>query len=268
MDWSFGWASAGSEEESKVVIYSMGDCSGSEYEGTGVAPGDILNVMDNMHMTRAENGDLYNREGSAHGPPQTEAFDAGDWDKKDVTERVREWTAAGKWTCGIGGDHTLLNRSFKGVVEAGLRPRLIYMDAHPDLWELDKLHYAGTLKYLLTEELVNTEDVLMVGTRSWNAKHWQEARDTGLAVTDLLDPMSQLDQVKGWLWGKKGTGEPMRPYYISVDIDVVDPAFAPGVTDPVPGGLSSCRSSVASHPDRSSLSESNAGHSPAQLEIR
>jgi agmatinase len=141
----------------------------------------------------------------------------------------------------IGGDHSLsipLLRGFARVFPAGFG--LVSLDAHPDLFdEYDgsTLSAACPMRRALELGTLAPEHLVIVGTRSYNAVElafMERQRIRFVPACELAERGvgSVLAELRERLAG-------LRDVYLSVDIDVADPACAPGTGAPVAGGLSS-----------------------------
>ncbi len=148
----------------------------------------------------------------------------------------------------IGGDHSItlpLLRAYKAWLGKPLA--VIHFDAHCDTW---KDHFGepsghGTWVYeAIQEGLVIKECVTQLGIRSSGVREAREyvqdqggqiftARQLrGLVNAHQLDPVISAIKTRLAMHGNP-------PVYLSLDIDCLDPAFAPGTGTPEPGGLSS-----------------------------
>jgi agmatinase len=164
----------------------------------------------------ADAGDVFLSPGAA-------AEDGG----RKISEAVAKVAASG---CPVvlGGDHSLTFAALRGAVKAGAG--LLHLDAHSDAsWHMaDRPHDYGNFVTRVLREL-QVPRVVHVGVR-------------GLGHAPLSQPPARLALPPGWLRGRSLADfldclDPERPWYVSIDIDVVDPAFAPGTATPVPGGL-------------------------------
>ena len=148
----------------------------------------------------------------------------------------------------LGGDHSItlpLLRAYRAWLGRPLA--LIHFDAHCDTWEdhFGEPSGHGTWVYeALTEGLLQPECVTQIGIRSAGSRQAREyVRDQGgqiFGARDLrgLASPAQLAPVIGAVRARLAQhGAP--PVYLSLDIDCLDPAFAPGTGTPEPGGLSS-----------------------------
>lgn len=132
----------------------------------------------------------------------------------------------------VGGEHTLTYGSFRAMRED---TGLLVFDAHLDLRDEYaglKLGHATFLRRLLAS--VGPERVVHVGARAATRQEWSYAREQGITLVDeraLRDMDAAVERVAEALRG-------FREVYVSIDLDVLDPAFAPGVSNPEPGGMS------------------------------
>ncbi len=125
----------------------------------------------------------------------------------------------------LGGDHSITYATFRGLRKAsGQEFGLVYFDAHPDCYEIydgNPYSHACTVRRLVEEGYV--KDVVMIGIRAATRQQMEFAREKGMKIFSV-DEIDEIDS--------------MGRAYISFDIDVLDPAFAPGSSNPEPGGLS------------------------------
>lgn len=158
-----------------------------------------------------------------------------------VTPLLREHHVA--W---LGGDHSITLPLLRAYVEWLGRPlAVIHFDAHCDTWEdhFGEPSGHGTWVYeAIQEGLVVAPCFTQLGIRSAGAREAREyVRDQGgqiFTARDLrgLESPAQLAPVLAAIRTRLAThGHP--PVYLSLDIDCLDPAFAPGTGTPEPGGL-------------------------------
>lgn len=132
----------------------------------------------------------------------------------------------GRRVLSLGGDHAVAYPALRA--HARLHPGLtvVQIDAHPDLYdefEGDRLSNACPFARVMEEGLVRR--LVQVGIRTMNDHQRAQARRFAVDVIDM----------KAWSQGVIPSLE--GPTYVSLDLDGVDPAFAPGVSHPEPGGL-------------------------------
>jgi len=131
----------------------------------------------------------------------------------------------------LGGDHSITYATFKAIKEASKKDfGLIYFDAHPDLYaeyEGDKYSHACTVRRLVEEGLVKGENVVQIGIRAPTREQVKFAEEHGIRIVSASE-----------IYRSPKVDIPFERAYLSFDMDVLDPAFAPGVGNPEPGGLS------------------------------
>lgn len=130
----------------------------------------------------------------------------------------------------LGGDHAITWPVLRGLHRVHGPLNVLHLDAHPDLYdELDGNRYshATPMARSLEDKLIHR--LVQVGIRTMNA-HQQ-------AQADRFDV--EVIAMKDWRDGMKFPLEDFEgPTYLSIDLDVLDPAFAPGVSHHEPGGFS------------------------------
>jgi len=138
----------------------------------------------------------------------------------------------------LGGDHFITYPCFSVTAKKLGRPiSLIYFDAHPDLYESydgKAFSHATVVTRILESESNCTGRVTYVGIRASTSEQDARIEKLGLTVYRAEDVFKDgTDTIASSL--KSLLRE--EPVYISIDLDCLDPAFAPGVGNPQPGGL-------------------------------
>jgi len=127
----------------------------------------------------------------------------------------------------VGGDHSVTYPILEGFARAGIRPDILHFDAHPDLYdELDGNRHSHASPFARIMESGLASRLVQVGIRTLNAHQREQA--SRFAVEQIQ--MREIDRWRGLRFE--------RPLYVTFDMDVLDPAFAPGVSHHEPGGLS------------------------------
>jgi agmatinase len=141
----------------------------------------------------------------------------------------------------IGGDHTIALPLIRAVAGRHGPVAVVHFDAHLDTWDtyFGAPYTHGTPFRRASEEgLLDRSGCLHVGTRGplYSTQDLADDGDLGFQVVGSVE----MDDI-----GARGVVERIRdrvqdrPVYLSVDIDVLDPAFAPGTGTPEAGGLTS-----------------------------
>lgn len=128
----------------------------------------------------------------------------------------------------LGGDHSITYPAVRAVASHHQNLDLLHLDAHPDMYEDlygDRLSHACPMARILEEGLV--KNLIQVGIRSMTPEQKALAKNYGVRTIEAREFPEKLSL------------EFRNPLYISLDLDVFDPAFAPGVSHHEPGGLTS-----------------------------
>jgi agmatinase len=142
----------------------------------------------------------------------------------------------------VGGDHSILLPILRAIHKQFGPVGFVQLDAHGDTWAgyFGSPHSHGTpVKYAVEEGLIEIGHALQVGLRGqvYSDGDFEFARKHNIqTVTSEEFHRNGTERVKRHL--KKFRN---RPIYVTLDIDVVDPAFAPGTGTPQVGGLSSAQ---------------------------
>lgn len=137
---------------------------------------------------------------------------------------------AGRIPLVIGGEHLVTLGPVRALAARHPNLALLHFDAHLDLrddWMGERDNHATVVRRCV--ELLQPGSVYQFGVRSGAKEEYlYAATNTTLYPDDIVDGVTR---VRAALDG--------RPVYVTVDIDVLDPAFAPGTGTPEPGGVSS-----------------------------
>ncbi|QXE39363.1 agmatinase [Streptomyces sp. GMY02] len=141
----------------------------------------------------------------------------------------------------LGGDHTIALPLLRSVAKKHGPVALLHFDAHLDTWDtyFGAAYTHGTpFRRAVEEGILDTEALSHVGTRGplYGKRDLDDDARMGFGIVTSADVMRRgVDEIADQLRQRIGD----RPLYISVDIDVLDPAHAPGTGTPEAGGLTS-----------------------------
>lgn len=149
-------------------------------------------------------------------------------DMKSVASKTIPFTA--------GGDHSIALPILRAMNEVHGKVNLVHLDSHYDFWDnyWGKKYTHGTwLRRAREEGLLN--EVIQVGIRAsiYGKEDIEDSKKLGITYYTTNTTKSETDSIIKHINSLK------RKTYVSLDIDVVDPAFAPGTGTPEVGGLSS-----------------------------
>lgn len=205
------------------------DYNSSHERGPADAPGEIRKALASGSMNNcAENLFDVSDKGAVRdlgnidiGGPET-GF-------SNIEKFVGDVIAGGDQPLVIGGDHSITYPVLKALNTHHEPPTIIHFDAHPDLYDNfeDNPHsHASPFARIMENNLASR--LVQIGIRTINDHQQQQIYRFGVDVIEARH--FSLEAFKGL----KISG----PVYISVDLDGLDPAFAPGVSHFEPGGLS------------------------------
>lgn len=126
----------------------------------------------------------------------------------------------------LGGDHSVTFPLVRGLHAAGRNLSILHIDAHPDLYddfEGNPHSHASPFARILEKGLAKR--LVQIGIRTLNKHQREQAKRFGVEIIEM----------KYWRDDHKFNFE--GPVYLSLDIDAIDPAYAPGVSHHEPGGF-------------------------------
>jgi len=181
----------------------------------------------------SESSNLWSESGIDLGQPDI-FFDAGDVlpdAGKDmmatIEESITSLLSHNLCPVSLGGDHSITYPIIRALSKRHPSLSILHFDAHPDLYDEfqgSKHSHASPFARIMEEKLVNR--LVQIGIRTINGHQRKQASRFGVEVIEM----------KNWRDNLEVSFD--TPVYISVDLDCFDPAFAPGVSHPEPGGLS------------------------------
>ena len=141
----------------------------------------------------------------------------------------------------IGGDHTIALPLLRAVSRIHGPVALLHFDAHLDTWDTyfgEPYTHGTPFRRAVEDGILDTEAISHVGTRGplYGKKDLEDDRRLGFGIVTSSDVMRRgVDETVDALRQRIGS----RPLYVSIDIDVLDPAHAPGTGTPEAGGMTS-----------------------------
>ncbi|RMF55397.1 arginase family protein [Candidatus Woesearchaeota archaeon] len=138
----------------------------------------------------------------------------------------------------LGGDHSITYAAFSAFAKKYSSPGIVVFDAHFDCQsDMEPPTHEDYLRMLIRKGVVSPQNVVVIGTRNWHKdelefvkeqriKHFSMKEISFEGIREVCDAAMSI--AKNW-----------DAIYLSVDIDVLDPSFAPGTGYQEPGGMSS-----------------------------
>ena len=176
--------------------------------------------------------------------------DAGDiavnpFDIGEAIETIQaaayDLTSDGTRLVTLGGDHTISLPLLRAAAERHGPVALLHFDAHLDTWDTyfgAEYTHGTPFRRAFEEGIIDTEALSHVGTRGplYGKKDLEDDRRFGFGIVTSADVYRQgATRSSPELRDRIGD----RPLYISIDVDVMDPAHAPGTGTPEAGGMTS-----------------------------
>ena len=164
--------------------------------------------------------------------PHIEFIESITWLEDDQAFAVIENTVSqivegGRKPLVIGGDHSITYPVLKGVAAKHDNVTILHFDAHPDLYdEFKGNRYSHACPFARIMESNLASRLVQVGIRTLNAHQREQAQRFNVEVHEMRH------------WQGPEQLDIKEPVYISIDIDALDTAFAPGVSHLEPGGMS------------------------------
>lgn len=128
----------------------------------------------------------------------------------------------------LGGDHSVTYPIVKAFAKKYSPLTILHLDAHGDLYDTfggNKYSHACPFARIMEEGLASR--LIQVGIRTMNTHQAEQVKKFGVEVIEMKD------------WNPNIRFQLEGPVYISLDMDAVDPAFAPGLSHHEPGGFTS-----------------------------
>lgn len=143
-----------------------------------------------------------------------------------VTNHVVETLRSGGRPLGMGGDHSITYPILRALRSLHADLTIVHVDAHPDLYDNfgdNRLSHASPFARIMEDGLCDR--LIQVGIRTATAHQREQAQRFGVETVEARD-FQEFD-----------ARSILGPIYVSIDLDGLDPAFAPGVSHLEPGGL-------------------------------
>lgn len=200
------------------------DDNSAMMKGAAEAPGPIrAELHSDAHSLWTETGIDLNAAFNDHGDIR---FDntRDPWDI--IEETVGRVLDIGDPLICLGGDHAITHPVMRAVRRRHKSLTILHIDAHPDIYDAyegNRRSQTSSFARIMEEGL--TDRLIQVGLRTINGHHRDQFKRFGVEV------------IEAGRCGEDLTLDIGTPIFISMDIDALDPAHAPGVTYREPGGL-------------------------------
>jgi arginase len=210
-----------------AVLGVPSDENSSFMRGAALAPARIREVLHSGAVNLcAENGLDLGAEPRWQDLGDLD-LDSGTAALAQIEAAIRDLLEQGAAVLALGGDHAITYPIVRAYAAHYEELTILHLDAHPDLYdEYEGNRYSHACPFArIMEENLGVR-LVQVGIRTMNPHQRAQAKRFGVKVIEMQE----------WQRGSRPVLE--GPVYLSLDLDVLDPAFAPGVAHHEPGGLS------------------------------
>ena len=146
----------------------------------------------------------------------------------DIESQVKDINPDKSTILSLGGDHSITYSILRAYAEYYSKIEILHIDAHADLYdELDGDKYSHACPFARIMEEGLASRLVQVGIRTLTDHQREQSKRFGTEIVEMKDfNAANIPRFK-------------NPVYLSIDLDGIDPAFAPGVSHHEPGGLTS-----------------------------
>ncbi len=226
------WANTDNFDDAEFVIVGIPDESQSHAlrKGTEEAPFKIRQIS-NLR-------DSFERDGKISlGRPfqgsEKKVHDIGNINRPQIENIYDKISASSKIPISIGGDHSISRQIINALAKRHGKISLVYFDAHPDFVSSTTNYYGSVINDVLPN--IDIDSSVQVGIRTPEQEELDNIKKYKLEVITPLDIQKHgIKLITNSVLHRLGD-----KVYVSFDMDCIDPAYAPGVSVPVPMGLNS-----------------------------
>ena len=226
-------AGLGDRESAQVIVHPFPlEATVSYGSGTHHGPAAILRASHELELFDEEAWRPYFSSGDVHTVEPISFGDEPASAVRQIEEAVRRTVQADQFPLSLGGEHTVTLGCVTAVRERFHEAGVLFVDAHLDLrdeYQGTRLSHACVARRIVDDvgapmswcgtRSVCEEEAELLDDRNWAPGFAHEIPDDPDWIERTLDPLP-------------------ADVYLSIDIDGLDPAFAPGTGTPEPGGLS------------------------------
>jgi len=202
------------------------DASSSHARGAALAPSVVRRLLSS-EASSSYSTDLFDMRDAIESCLIPTLSEDGAQARETIRAAVAQCVKDGCAPLSIGGDHSITYPVLKALHEAQGPVNVLHIDAHPDLhdsYEGDPYSHASPFARAHEDGLIARHVIL--GVRCFDPHQQEQAKKFGVRLLRA----DEADAVPSGMFE--------APLYLSIDLDGLDPAFAPGVSHPEPGGLS------------------------------
>lgn len=226
------WANTENFDDAQFVVVGIPDESQSHAlrKGTEEAPFAIRKISNERDSYRREGKKILGRP---YDGTEKKVHDMGNIVRGQIDDIFDKITSAKKIPISIGGDHSITRQIINAMANRIGKVSLVYFDAHPDFVSSTTNYYGSVVHDVLLN--IKTESSIQIGIRTPESEELANIKKHALQVITPFDIQEKgIQEITSSILSRLGDN-----VYVSFDMDCIDPAYAPGVSVPVPMGLNS-----------------------------
>jgi agmatinase len=206
--------------------------SHAKRKGTNRAP-DVIRLASNECEFFEREGKIIPISPMSGSLENKKVLDFGNIRREELYQLTADLVSNKKVPIIIGGDHSITSLALEAIGNVFGKIGLLYFDAHPDFVSSTRNYYGSVLTDSAAS--IDFKKSMLIGTRAAEPEELENATKVGLEIITPLDIIELgVLNIANRFMSKVNDKK-----YVSIDLDCLDPAFAPAVSVPTPGGVSS-----------------------------
>ena len=225
-------------QEAKIVLIGLPTDQGarSDRKGREEGPSALRRVSKILYAPETGKDNPFVHDGGDLSLPDTNDINQN---LNTIADKVHDLVSQNKQVILLGGDCSVKHGATQGLSRLNKKIGIIYIAAHPGCVESEVPYFGSVLADNLKLNNVRPENCIIIGARSTENREFEFMQKHGVQYISALDLYRQgIVAVAHRIAVVMAKVDIVQ---LSIDIDVVDPAFAPGVGCPVPGGITPIR---------------------------
>lgn len=220
--------------DADIVLIGVPDESKShaKRKGTNRAP-DVIRLASNKCEFFERDGKIIPVSPMGGILENKKVLDFGNIRREELYQLMIDLVSNKKVPIIIGGDHSITSLALEAIGNVLGKIGILYFDAHPDFVSSTRNYYGSVLTDSATS--IDFKKSMLIGTRAAEPEELANATKVGLEIITPLD-IAELGVLN---IANRFMSKVNDKKYVSIDLDCLDPAFAPAVSVPTPCGLSS-----------------------------
>ena len=231
----FTYSNVKEVSKAEIVIIGVPDETKSHSKRKGASKGpDVLRKVTNESNFFERDGNIIPICPMRGNLNEKYIFDYGNVTREELYRIVFHLVLNNKIPIVIGGDHSITTIILQAIGDSIGKIGMLYFDAHPDFVSSTTDYYGSVLTD--STEWIDFNESLLIGTRSAETEELENAQRYEV---EIVTPLDINENGISRIMEKVKSKYNRRRKYISIDLDCLDPAYAPGVSVPSAGGISS-----------------------------